>query len=75
MSGCGQHLETTFKEVKMEERCWCGYGAADLEAAKSAAKASATPTAGPFPKGAAACAAAVAAKAAAAGGAAAAAGK
>src|SRR6185312_7521644 len=49
-TGCGRHLESTFADVSMEDRCWCGWNPKDLEAQRNAGKQKASKTNGPFPK-------------------------
>lgn len=46
-AGCGQHLNSIFKDVPVEERCFCGYSPEELEQEKKNPK---NPTLGPLPK-------------------------
>jgi hypothetical protein len=51
-SGCGQHLESVFRNVPVEKRCFCGYSQEELEQEKKHPK---IPSVGPLPKGAEGC--------------------
>ena len=45
--GCGMHLDSVFANIKVDQRCFCGYDAKELEVAMVK-----TGERGPYPKGA-----------------------
>jgi hypothetical protein len=51
-SGCGQHLESVFRNIKIEDRCFCGYTTEELEDEKKHPKYK---NLGPLPKGQSSC--------------------
>ena len=47
-AGCGKHLESTFKNIPYNERCWCNY---DIDSIVELIKnAQSKKSFGPFPK-------------------------
>lgn len=43
--GCGMHLDSIFANIKVDQRCFCGYEAKELEVAMTTAGVR-----GPYPK-------------------------
>ena len=49
-AGCGQHLDSVFRNITVDNRCKCGYKEADWSALIQRKKTESTFN-GPFPKG------------------------
>jgi hypothetical protein len=49
-SGCGQHVESVFRSIPVERRCFCGYKDDELKALMDKAKEDPSYK-GPYPKG------------------------
>ena len=47
--GCGQHLESVFKTIPYDKRCWCRYDLKKIDLNKMIENAKAKGSCGPFP--------------------------